>query len=107
MKSTPKIIRCREMKVDRKDMKAFVIIDRHIVADLTTEAKVSSRLRTNLDLRNSPADKSQRLLKAILPSTEENEFVAIINVGYPAKDSQPSPMHGVRKSIKEFVTRIE
>ena len=29
-----------------------------------------------------------------------------INVGYPAPESQPSPMHGVRKSIKDLVTRI-
>ena len=47
------------------------------------------------------------LLKAILPGADGYEFVAIINVGYPAENSQPSPMHEVRKSMEEFVTRIE
>ena len=47
------------------------------------------------------------LLKAILPGADDYELVAIINVGYPAEDSQPSPMHEVRKSMEEFVTRIE
>ena len=36
---------------------------------LTAAAKVSSRLRMNLDLRNSPADGSQRMLNALEPGT--------------------------------------
>lgn len=47
------------------------------------------------------------LPKAILPGADGYEFVAIVNVGYPAENSQPSPMHGVRKPMEEFVTRIE
>lgn len=34
---------------------------------LTEQAKVSPRLRMNMDLRNSPEDKSQRMLNAIEP----------------------------------------
>ena len=36
---------------------------------LTAQAKASSRLRMNLDLRNSPEDQSQRMLNAIEPGT--------------------------------------
>lgn len=46
-----------------------MIIDQHILDDLTAQAKASPRLRMNLDLRNSPADKSQRMLNAIEPGT--------------------------------------
>ena len=45
------------------------IIDQHILDELTAQAKASPRLRMNLDLRNSPADKSQRMLNAIEPGT--------------------------------------
>ena len=45
------------------------IIDRHILDELTAQAKASPRLRMNLDLRNSPSDKSQRMLNAIEPGT--------------------------------------
>jgi len=45
------------------------IINQHILDELTAQAKVSPRLRMNLDLRNSPTDKSQRMLKAIEPGT--------------------------------------
>ena len=47
------------------------------------------------------------LLKAILPDADTYEPVAIINVGYPTEDSTPSPMHGVRKALEEFVTKVE
>lgn len=46
-----------------------MIIDQHILDELTTQAKASPQLRMNLDLRNSPADKSQRMLNAIEPGT--------------------------------------
>lgn len=46
-----------------------MIIDQKILDDLTTRAKASPRLRMNLDLRNSPADQSQRMLNAIEPGT--------------------------------------
>ena len=45
------------------------IIDQHILDELTALAKASPRLRMNLDLRNSPSDKSQRMLNAIEPGT--------------------------------------
>lgn len=46
-----------------------MIIDQHILDELTARAKASPRLRMNLDLRNSPADGSQRMLNAIEPGT--------------------------------------
>jgi len=46
-----------------------MIIDKHILDELTAQAKASPRLRMNLDLRNSPADQSQRMLNAIEPGT--------------------------------------
>ena len=46
-----------------------MIIDQSILDDLTAQAKASPRLRMNMDLRNSPADQSQRMLNAIEPGT--------------------------------------
>ena len=46
-----------------------MIIDQHILDDLSAQAKASPRLRMNLDLRNSPEDLSQRMLNAIEPGT--------------------------------------
>ncbi len=46
-----------------------MIIDQQALDELTARAKDSPRLRMNLDLRNSPADKSQRMLNAIEPGT--------------------------------------
>ena len=37
--------------------------------ELTAQAKASPRLRMNRDLRNSPEDKSQRMLNALEPGT--------------------------------------
>ncbi len=57
-------------------MRTFVInkkrmtIDQHILDELTAAAKASPRLRMNMDLRNSPEDKSQRMLNAIEPGTD-------------------------------------
>ena len=47
-----------------------MIIDLHILDDLTAQTKASPRLRANLDLRNSPEDKSQRMLNALEPGTD-------------------------------------
>ena len=47
------------------------------------------------------------LLKSLLPGVDGYELVAVINVGYPTGDSMPSPMHGVRKPMGEFVSMIE
>ncbi len=46
-----------------------MIIDQQALDELTARAKASPRLRMNLDLRNSPADQSQRMLNAIEPGT--------------------------------------
>lgn len=46
-----------------------MIIGRQILDNLTAQAKVSPRLRMNLDLRNSPEDQSQRMLNAIEPGS--------------------------------------
>ncbi len=43
-----------------------MIIDKIILDSLTAQAKASPRLRMNLDLRNSPEDKSQRMLNALV-----------------------------------------
>ena len=47
-----------------------MIIDQHILDNLTAQAKASPRLRMNLDLRNSPEDGSQRMLNAMEPGTK-------------------------------------
>ena len=47
----------------------MMVIDQHILDELTAQAKASPRLRMNLDLRNSPEDNSQRMLNAIEPGT--------------------------------------
>ena len=44
-------------------------IDNILLDNLTSQAKASPRLRMNLDLRNSAADSSQRMLNAIEPGS--------------------------------------
>ena len=46
-----------------------MVISQTILDDLTAQAKASPRQRMNLDLRNSPEDKSQRMLNAIEPGS--------------------------------------
>ena len=46
-----------------------MIIDNILLDKLTAQAKESPRLRMNLDLRNSDADSSQRILNAIEPGS--------------------------------------
>lgn len=46
-----------------------MIIDTKTLDNLSAQARVSPRLRMNLDLRNSSADGSQRMLNAIEPGT--------------------------------------
>ena len=46
-----------------------MLIDKKLLDVLTEQAKASPRLRMNLDLRNTPADQSQRMLNALEPST--------------------------------------
>ena len=59
-------------------------ITQALLDDLTAQAKASPRLRMNLDLRNSPADGSQRMLNALEPGT-------------------PLPIHRHRKSSETVV----
>lgn len=47
----------------------MMIIDKIILCGFTEQANVSPRLRTNLDLRNSSDDNSQRMLNAIEPGS--------------------------------------
>ena len=88
--------------VRRYDGKNGAEVDAAIVATYLMLAAENEGLATLWVGSFDPA-----LLKAILPGADGYELVAIINVGYPAEDSQPSPMLGVRKSIEEFVTKIE
>lgn len=46
------------------------------------------------------------MLADFLPKTDGDDLVAIINVGYPASGSTPSPMHESRLLMGEFVTRV-
>lgn len=46
-----------------------MIIDDKELCLLSAQAKANPRLRANLDLRNSPEDKSQRMLNALEPGT--------------------------------------
>lgn len=46
-----------------------IVIDKNVLDNLTEQAKASPRLRMNLDLRNTPEDKSQRMLNAIEPNS--------------------------------------
>lgn len=46
-----------------------MVIDSSLLDKLTAQAKASPRLRANLDLRNSDADSSQRMLNAIEPGS--------------------------------------
>ena len=48
---------------------SVMIIDTLLLDKLTADAKASPRLRMNLDLRNSAADSSQRMLNAIEPGS--------------------------------------
>ena len=46
-----------------------MIIDQKILDTLTEQAKNNPRLRQCIDLRNTPNDKSQRILNALEPGT--------------------------------------
>ena len=46
-----------------------MVINQALMDELTAQAKASPRLRMNRDLRNSPEDKSQRMLNALEPGT--------------------------------------
>lgn len=46
-----------------------MVIDKALLDELSARAKVSDRLRCNLDLRNTAEDQSQRMLNALEPGT--------------------------------------
>lgn len=46
-----------------------MVVDKKILDELTDKAKVSPRLRCNMDLRNTEDDLSQRMLNALEPGT--------------------------------------
>lgn len=46
-----------------------MVITKKKLDELTEKAKASPRLRCNLDMRNTPEDKSQRMLNAMEPGT--------------------------------------
>lgn len=46
-----------------------MVITKDILDELSAKAKASPRLRCNLDMRNSAADQSQRMLNALEPGT--------------------------------------
>ena len=88
--------------VRRYDGKNGAEVDAAIVATYLMLAAENEGLATLWVGSFDPA-----LLRDILPGTEGYELVAMINVGYPAPDSKPSPMHGARKPIEELVTRVD
>lgn len=47
-----------------------MVIDKNLLDKLSGKALASERLRMNFDMRNSPADGSQRMLNALEPGTE-------------------------------------
>ncbi len=47
-----------------------MVIDESLLKELLAEAAKSPRLRMNRDMRNSPDDRSQRMLNALLPGTQ-------------------------------------
>ena len=46
-----------------------MVINKQILDELIAKAKENSRLRCNLDMRNSAEDQSQRMLNALEPGT--------------------------------------
>ena len=96
------VVGCRpaDAWVRRYDGKNGAEVDAAIVATYLMLAAENEGLSTLWVSSFDPA-----LLRDILPGAGGCEFVAMINVGYPYPESQPSPMHGERKTIEELVTR--
>lgn len=97
------VVGCRpdEAWVRRYDGKNGAEVDATIVATYLMLAAENEGLATLWVGSFDPA-----LLGEILPGTDGYELVAMINVGYPAEESEPSTMHGERKTIEELVTEI-
>ena len=88
--------------VRRYDGKNGAEVDSAIVATYMMLAAENEGLATLWVGSFDPA-----LLRDILPGAEGYELVAMINVGYPAAESEPSPMHSVRKPLGEMVTSVK
>ncbi len=97
------VVGCRpaDAWVRRYDGKNGAEVDAAIVATYLMLAAENEGLATLWVGSFDPA-----LLRDILPGTEGYDLVAMINVGYPASDSKPSAMHGMRKTLEELVTKI-
>lgn len=97
------VVGCRpaEAWVRRYDGKNGAEVDAAIVATHLMLAAENEGLATLWVGSFDPA-----LLRDILPDAEGYDLVAMINVGYPAPESQPSVMHEARKPLAELVTRI-
>ena len=97
------VVGCRpdEAWVRRYDGKNGAEVDAAIVVTYMMLAAENEGLATLWDGSFDPA-----LLQEILPGTDGYELVAMINVGYPAEESEPSTMHGERKTIEDLVTKI-
>lgn len=97
------VVGCRpgDAWVRRYDDKNGAEVDASIVATYLMLAAENEGLATLWVGSFDPA-----LLKGILPGTDVYELVAMINVGYPADGSVPSPMHGSRIPMDEFVTKL-
>ena len=97
------VVGCRpsDAWVRRYDGKNGAQVDAAIVASYLMLAAENEGLATLWVGSFDPA-----LLADILPGTDGYELLAMVNVGYPAADSTPSPMHGVRVAMDEFVTVV-
>lgn len=98
------VVGCRpaDAWVRRYDGKNGAEVDASIVATYLMLAAENEGLATLWVGSFDPA-----LLRGILPGAEGYELVAMINVGYPAPESQPSPMHEARKAMDEFLTKMD
>ena len=98
------VVGCRpaDAWVRRYDGKNGAEVDASIVATYLMLAAENEGLATLWVGSFDPA-----LLRGILPGAEGYELVAMINVGYPAPESQPSQMHGVRKVMDDFLTKMD
>ena len=98
------VVGCRpaDAWVRRYDGKNGAEVDASIVATYLTLAAENEGLATLWVGSFDPA-----LLRGILPGAEGYELVAMINIGYPAPESQPSPMHGARKAMDVFLTKMD
>ena len=74
-------------------------ITQALLDKLTEQAKASPRLRMNMDLRNGPEDKSQRMLNAIEPGS-------VLPIHRHQKTSETAVCLG-GLSVREFYDELE